>query len=293
MAKKYKFLGLFVLAALFASVMWLIIQGKNHGILAPSGVIATRQAEILYLTAGLSLIVVIPVFILTFWFAYKYREGNKNAKYAPELSGNTWLEIIWWGIPLALITFLAVVTYNTSHSLDPFKPLDSSKQPLNIQVIALQWRWLFIYPEQKIASVNYFYIPTDRPVKFSITSDAPMNSFWIPQLGGQIYAMSGMKTDLNLNAEKPGVYEGSSANISGQGFANMRFKVQAGSDNEFGSWVSSVKKSGSVLTLASYGKLSQPSQNTATIYYGQAENGIFDNVIMKYMMPMNDPRTSR
>lgn len=288
MAKKYKLLGLATLALILGSVLALLLQGKNLGILAPAGEIADKQAQLFYLTVLLSLIVVVPVFILTFWFAYKYREGNKKAKYDPELAGNKWLEFVWWGIPLALITFLAFVTVSTSHSLDPFKSLNSDKEPLNIQVVALQWRWLFIYPDQKIATVNYFYIPTDKPVKFSITSDAPMNSFWIPQLGGQIYAMSGMATELNLSASKPGIYDGSSANISGKGFADMTFKVQAGSEAEFNSWVKSIKSTSSTLDQATYNQLSKPNQNTQVIYFGNAEDNIFDNAIMKYMMPMGN-----
>ena len=293
MAKKYKVLIFTVFIFLYGSILYLLIAGKNHGILAPQGEIASKQADLLYFTAFLSLIVVIPVFFLTFIFAFRYRESNKKAKYEPKFVSNVWLEAVWWGIPLALITILAIITFNTSHSLDPFKPLNSSQKPLNIQVISLQWRWLFIYPEQKIASVNNFYIPTNRPIKFSITSDAPMNSFWIPQLGGQIYAMSGMSTELNLNASKAGIYEGSSANISGSGFADMRFVAQAGSQKEFDAWVKSTKKVNNSLTQSTYDQLSKPSKDRQAIYYGNVETGVFDNVIMKYMMPMQQNGASQ
>lgn len=288
MSKKYKFGALLLLGIAFVCVILTLTADKNWGILAPAGEIADKQANLLYLTAALSLIIVLPVFALTFWISWKYRETNTKAKYSPEWDGNRTIEFVWWLIPIALITYLAVVTYNTSHSLDPFRPLNDKRKPLTVEVIALEWRWLFIYPEQRIASVNYLYMPKNYPVKFKITSDAPMNSFWIPQLGGQIYAMSGMATELNLKADKVGSYEGASANLSGRGFANMRFDVKVSGIDGFHSWISRVANSQRILDNASYSKLSQPSANPARITFGSVKGNIFDDVVKKYQVPSDD-----
>ena len=177
--------------------------------------------------ALLSLVVVIPVFAMTIYIVWRYRESNQKAKYSPDWDHNSKVETIWWLIPTLLIVVLSVVTWNSSHSLDPFKPIKSSVKPLRVQVIALQWKWLFIYPEQGVASTNILELPVDRPINFEVTADAPMNSFWIPQLGGQIYAMAGMSTQLHLMASEAGTYAGASANLSGKGFAKMKFDTKA------------------------------------------------------------------
>src|SRR5688572_21939694 len=193
-----KVAALFVLIAATTGVLTWLVLGANVAVLEPAGSIAERQRGLIIFASLLSLIVVVPVFALTFYIAWKYRASNKKAKYTPDWDHHTGIEALWWAIPLALITILSVITYKTSHELDPFRPIASDKKPLTVQVVALQWKWLFIYPEQNIASVNFVQFPEDRPVNFQITSDAPMNSFWIPQLGGQMYAMSGMNTKLHL-----------------------------------------------------------------------------------------------
>jgi cytochrome o ubiquinol oxidase subunit 2 len=231
------------------------------------------------------LIVVIPVFILTGYIAIKYREGNKSARYSPDFDHSPLVEGLWWAIPFIIIAILSVMAWNSSHSLDPFKPITSDKEPLKIQVVAMQWKWLFIYPEQGIASVNMAHLPVDRPVNFEITSDAPMNSFWIPQLGGQIYAMAGMRTKLHLIADTPGYYHGQSANISGSGFAGMTFTARACQPPDFEKWLAEVKNSSQDLTMANYDQLAEPSKNNPASYYSQADDGLFDAVIAKYMSP--------
>jgi cytochrome o ubiquinol oxidase subunit 2 len=227
--------------------------------------------------------VVIPVFVLTVYIVLKYHEGNKTARYSPEWDHSRLLESMWWGLPLIIITILAVITWNSSHQLDPSRPIVSDKKPLTVQVVALQWKWLFIYPEQKIASVNYLQMPVDTPVNFQITSDAPMNSFWIPKLGGQIYAMSGMSTQLHLMASKQGVFNGSSANISGRGFAGMSFKAQAVTEQEFDSWAGIVQRSHQSLSFDEYAKLARPSENNQVALYSEPAVNLYDTVLMQYM----------
>lgn len=269
-------LGLFVL------ICYSFLKSHDIAVLSPVGEIAARQKELIIAATALSAVVVIPVYGLLFFVVWKYRESNHNAHYAPEWDSNKWLEAVWWGVPGILIIVLSIITWNTSHSLDPFKPLLSNKPVLNIQVVAMEWKWLFIYPEQGIATVNYFKIPTDRPVKFEITADAPMNSFWIPKLGGQIYAMNGMMTELNLIAEQEGDYPGYSANISGEGFAGMRFMVNAASNAEFEQWLSEVKLSSSLLDTEEYAKLSNPSRDVPPSYYANADSQLFGQIISKF-----------
>jgi cytochrome o ubiquinol oxidase subunit 2 len=275
---------LLALAASILAIWWL--HDKNIPLLQPAGPIGVKEKKLIIIAVLLSLIVVIPVYVMLIGFSLKYREGNKQARYEPELDGSRIFESIWWGVPLAIITVLAIITWKGSSSLDPFKPLNSTKPTMTIQVVSLQWKWLFIYPKQGIASVNYVQFPINTPVKFEITSDAPMNSFWIPQLGGQIYAMSGMSTNLNLEASKLGSYQGASANISGEGFSDMHFTANASSETDFKDWVKMVQKSNNRLDHTAYSILAAPSKNLPIGYFGSAENGIYQNVINKYAEPI-------
>lgn len=265
----------------------LLLYGNNIAVLNPKGLIASKERDLMVTATLLSLIVVIPVFALTFGIAWRYRATNKKATYHPDWDHSKILESIWWGIPCALILVLAVITWTSSHALDPSRPLDSSAKPMTIQVVALQWKWLFIYPEQHIASVNFVQFPVDTPVNFEITSDAPMNSFWIPSLGGQVYAMSGMSTHLHLQASEIGNYNGLSANISGEGFAGMKFVARASSHADFEQWVQSVKRLPDHLDLQEYNELAEPTKNNPTSYYSVSETGLYDNVVTKYMDPLH------
>lgn len=283
MNKKHLIPGLLVVSVV-ALLCALFFQNLNSlAVLNPAGEIASKQKNLLVFTLLLSLVVVIPVFVMTFWFAWKYRETNSTAKYSPDWDHSLVAEAVWWTVPLILILILAGITYQSSHQLDPFKPLNSSKQPLTIQVIAMDWKWLFIYPDQNIASLNYVQFPKATPVKFEITSDAPMNSFWIPQLGGQIYAMSGMSTHLNLMADNTGLYRGSSANISGRGFAGMNFYARSSTDAEFDKWVTRAKESPNELYWHQYLALSKPSQNNLPKLYSKVDPSLYDTIVMKYM----------
>jgi cytochrome o ubiquinol oxidase subunit 2 len=236
------------------------------------------------------LIVVLPVFALMFYFIWKYRADNVKATYTPDWDDNRTAEYIWWGLPFVIILAISILTCIKTVQLDPFKPLQSSIPPLKIQAVALQWKWLFIYPQQGVASLNFVQFPHDVPLHFEITADAPMNSFWIPQLGGQIYAMPSMKTELHLIAHEAGHYRGSSANISGKGFAGMHFMAQATTEEEFAQWVGSAKESKNVLDIASYIQLAKPSENEPVSLYQLKEEQLFDQILMKYMAPSKETK---
>lgn len=284
---KHKLLIVIGICAVVVAGLFVLLNGQNIEVLNPKGTIGQQERQLIVFAALLSLVVVLPVFAMLFGFAWKYRESNpRKQKYRPDWDHNPAIESTWWVVPSILIFILSVVTWNSSHSLDPYRPLASKKKQLTVQVVALDWKWLFIYPEQNIASVNYVRIPTDTPVNFQITADAPMNSLWIPQLGGQIYAMPGMVTQLHLSASEPGNFHGSSANISGYGFAGMAFTTQATSRQDFNSWVDSVKKSPSQLDFKAYDALAQPSTYNPVSYYASSEPNLFDIIMMKYMAPI-------
>jgi cytochrome o ubiquinol oxidase subunit 2 len=231
------------------------------------------------------LIVIIPVYILTFIFSWRYRAHNKNAKYDPDLVDNVLAEYIWWGVPLIMTLIAGALTWIKTYELDPYKPLESDKKPITVQVVALQWKWLFLYPEEKIATTNFFQIPENTPIHFEITADAPMNSFWIPHLGGQIYAMPKMKTELHLIANETGDFRGSSANISGEGFAGMTFITRASTEEEYKKWIEDSKKSGQQMNWKEYEKLAKPSLEKSREVYQLEDINLFNKVIDQYMHP--------
>ena len=272
---------LITIGVVVAILMYLL--SIDIAVLQPSGMIGRKQFRLLVISTLLMLIVIIPVLVLTPYIYWKYREGNKKAKYAPDWDNSHLVEAIWWGVPLVIIVILSVITWKSCHELDPFKPIVTDKKPLRVQVVALQWKWLFIYPEQNIATVNFLQIPVDTPIAFEITADAPMNSFWIPKLGGQMYAMAGMKTKLHLIANEPGSYFGCSANISGEGFAGMTFTVQADSESAFEGWVQKIQSSPTNLDLAAYDVLAKPSSYTPPAYYVLGRPDLFEYIEMKPM----------
>lgn len=285
MKKKY-LLILGVLGGLGAiAAMILFMQNNSIAVLHPKGIIAKQQFDLIVFTTLLILIIIVPVFALTIHIVWKYREGNTKAKYDADWDHSRAAEAIWWLVPLAIITVLSVTIWKSSHDLDPYKPIASDKKPLTIQVIALNWKWLFIYPEQRIATVNYVQFPEKTPLNFRLTSDAPMNSFWIPQLGGQVYAMAGMETKLHLEASETGIFKGSSANMSGEGFAGMQFQAKATSEAAFDAWVKTVKKKPGALTQAAYNELAKPTSNNPVAYYGSNDKSLYATVMMKYMTP--------
>jgi cytochrome o ubiquinol oxidase subunit II len=286
MSKKQK-LGLMgIVIVILLSLLGWYLHNSTVAVLETRGTVGNQEKHLIVIALLLSLVVVIPVYAMLIGFSLRYREGNSKARYQPDFDHSRLIETVWWGVPIALITILGVITWHSSNQLDPFKPINSRISPLTVQVVALQWKWLFIYPDQNVASVNFAQIPVGRPVKFEITSDAPMNSFWVPQLGGQIYAMSGMATELNLEADQPGTYRGLSANISGDGFADMNFSVRAGDQSGFDNWVKSAKQDGKSLTNSIYNRLAAPSNDNKVAYYAAAQPGLFQAVINKYEAPL-------
>lgn len=288
MNKKYKIavLALVILIVLTALVGYL--RTHDIAVLEPAGQVGYKERQLMIFGLLLSVIVVVPTFVLTIFIAVRYREVNhtkRKVKYSPDFDHSRLFEGLWWGIPIVIIGILSVVAWRSSHDLDPFKALASSKKPLTIQVVALDWKWLFVYPAQHMASVNLVQFPVNTPIDFEITSDTVMNSFWIPNLGGQIYAMPGMSTELYLVANKTGSFPGSSANISGVGFASMDFVAKASSQADFNKWVAAAQKSPDKLTLTAYSQLAKPSEHNAVAYYSSPTDALYDYTVIKYMLP--------
>lgn len=265
--------------------LMLLLGGCKMAVMQPKGIIAIQEKQLLIDAVLLMLIVVIPVFIFTFLISRKYRASNTKAKYSPHWAHSTSLEFIWWFIPFMIIVVLATLTWRTTHALDPYKPLKSHIKSITIQVVALRWKWLFIYPKQNIATVNFISFPVHTPVNFQLTSDAPMNAFQIPQLGGQIYTMNGMRTKIHLMANTIGDYRGRSVSFSGNGFAGMKFIARVTSNKAFDQWVKSVKQSRQTLTMSAYNKLVIPSENNPVEYFSPVTKDLFHKVILKFMVP--------
>lgn len=283
MTTKYKF-PFFILSALaLVLILVVFIYRDQIAVLGPKGLIAFEERHLILVSTILMLIVVTPVLVMAPYFAWKYHESNRKATYSPDWDNSLLAEAIWWGFPCVIVILLSILTWQSTHQLDPFKPLESGKTPLRIQVVALQWKWLFIYPEQKIATVNHLQFPVDTPLNFELTADAPMNSFWIPQLGGQIYAMPGMTSKLHLIANEKGSFRGSSANISGVGFSGMHFKSHATDEAEFEEWVKTVSDSKEGLDRDLYTKLALPSENVPPASYSLKDTGLFEEIVMQYM----------
>jgi len=261
----------------------LLLSGCTLEVLSPKGEIGAQEKTLFLTATYLMLIVVVPVIAMTLYFAWKYRASNTKADYSPTWSHSTGIEVVVWTIPCIIVAILAVITYKSSHALDPYKPIESSVQPINIDVVSMDWKWLFIYPDYDIATVNEIVFPVDAPLNFRITSSAMMNSFFIPQLGSQIYSMAGMETKLHLIANEPGTYAGISANYSGSGFSGMRFKAIATSNEDFQAWVTKARASNNPLTPESYQALLVPSESVPVSYYSSAPTGMFDNIIHNTM----------
>lgn len=282
-AFKIALASLLILAVLALTALY--ISSHEIDILSPKGMIGEKERDIIVTALLLMLIVVIPVFFLTWFFAWRYREGNNKGKHAPDWEHNYIAEYCWWGVPMVIVTILGVIAWKSSHTLNPFRPIENGTKPITIQAVALEWKWLFIYPEQGIATVNLVQFPEKTPLNFEITADAPMNSFWIPQLGGQIYAMPAMRSKLHLIANGVGSYRGFSANFSGKGFAGMKFEAKSTTQEDFDQWVTSVKRSPKRLGLAEYAHLVEPSEYDPVSLYNLTDSGLFHNIIMKYLTP--------
>nr|WP_275300192.1 ubiquinol oxidase subunit II [Achromobacter insuavis] len=264
----------------------MLLGGCNMEILSPKGDIGAQEKTLLFTATGLMLIVVIPVIIMILTFAWKYRASNTKADYQPKWAHSTAIEVVVWTVPCIIVAILAVITWRSTHALDPYKPLVSEHKPVTIEVVSLDWKWLFIYPEYDIATVNEIAFPVDVPVNFRITSASVMNSFFIPQLGSQIYSMAGMETKLHLNAREPGTYAGISANYSGAGFSGMRFKAIATSQEGFDNWVKEAKASATSLTPAVYQELTKRSERNPVVKYASVPPSMFDYILGSTMSKM-------
>jgi len=265
-----------------------LLAGCNTVVLNPAGDIAAQQGNLIVVSTALMLLIIVPVIVLTIFFAWKYRQSNTAAKYDPDWDHSTKLELVIWGAPLLIIIVLGLITWITTHTLDPYRPLSridaerplpADHKPLVIEVVALDWKWLFIYPEQGIATVNELATPVDTPIQFKITASTYMNSFYIPALAGQIYAMAGMETKLHAVLNKPGTYEGFSANFSGDGFSHMRFKYHGLSDADFESWVNDVKAQRDALDRPSYVALEKPSAREPVRRYGSVDPTLYHAIL--------------
>lgn len=267
----------------------LLLGGCNYELLSGKGPIAEGITSTMTYTFLLMLIVVIPTVFLSIYIPYKFRKSNEKANYQSEWSHSTLIEAVVWGIPIIIIVFLAIEAYKTSFSLDPRKAIetDSDEPALKIQVVALDWKWLFIYPEEGVASINEVAIPVDKPIEFLITSDAAINSFFVPRLGGQIYAMSGMENRLNLMATEAGVYKGFSANYSGFGFSGMRFNVFASDDAQYQAWLEKARQQSRPLDNEMYAKLTEKSRDNKVEYFINTDPLRYKNIIQKYSGLLN------
>ncbi|ETT40767.1 MULTISPECIES: ubiquinol oxidase subunit II [Paenibacillus] len=267
-----------------ALIVWPMLAGGQYVVLDPKGPIGASQRDLIVISTILCAVIIVPVLILAAVIVWRYREKPDNkAAYEPNWAHSTKAEVVWWTIPIIIIGILAIVTIRYTYVLEPSKPLAHEKAPITIQVSSLDWKWLFMYPEQGIATVNTLNIPADRPVKFELTADSPMNSFWIPQLGGQIYTMSGMAMTLYLQADHEGKYWGSGANFTGEHFGEMRFDVNATSDEDFDNWVAEVKQSSQALTTEGYKALAEPGTSNVA-YYSAFPEGLFQNIVTKYVV---------
>ncbi|MEM9222577.1 MAG: ubiquinol oxidase subunit II [Pseudomonadota bacterium] len=276
------------LPAIFVAATAGLLGGCNLVVMNPSGDVAQQQSELIIYSTVLMLIVILPVILLTLFFAFYYRSSNKSARYEPEWSHSISLEIVIWSVPLAIIICLAGLTWVATHRLNPYDPLrrisaeqpiDESVKPMLVQVVALDWKWLFIYPEYGVASVNQAAAIVDRPIEFQITSTTVMNSFYVPALAGMIYAMPGMQTELNAVFNEDGTYDGFSSNYSGAGFSQMRFTFDALDADGFDEWVKTVKTGAKTLDRDTFISLDQPSIDHPVTYYNGVEDGLWDLIV--------------
>jgi cytochrome o ubiquinol oxidase subunit 2 len=271
-----------------------LLGGCNFVVLAPAGDVAAQQRDLVVISTILMLLIIIPVMALTVFFAWRYRHSNKEARYEPDWDHSTGLELVIWSAPLLIIICLGALTWMGTHLLDPYRqlgriaagrPVPQTAKPLEVNVVALDWKWLFIYPEYGVATVNELAAPVDRPISFRITSSSVMNSFYVPALAGQIYAMAGMQTRLHGVINRPGRYQGFSANYSGAGFSGMRFAFHGLSEADFDGWIAQAKAAGGALDRASYLQLERPSENDPVRRYANVDPKLFNAILNMCVEP--------
>lgn len=272
----------------------LLLSGCDLLVLNPPGDVARQQGQLIITATLLMLLVIVPVIIMTLVFAWRYRASNAEATYKPEWDHSTQLELVIWAAPLLIIIALGAITWITTHTLDPYRPLDRIKEdhpvpegtePLIIEAVSLDWKWLFFYPEQGIATVNEIALPVDQPVKFKLTSATVMNAFYVPAMAGMIYTMAGMETILHGVLNEDGEYEGFSSHYSGHGFSHMRFRVHSLNDEGFDNWVAKVKASDTALTRERYLDLAKPSEREPAQYFGEADPTLYRDIMNMCVEP--------
>jgi cytochrome o ubiquinol oxidase subunit 2 len=276
-----------------ALITAVCLSGCNIGVLAPRGPVGEGERTILFDAVAIMLTIAVPAIVATLLFAWWFRASNPRARRLPKWAFSGQLEIVIWAVPLLTIMFLGGLNWISSHQLDPYRPLTSKTKPLEVQVVSLDWKWLFIYPGQGIASVNALTAPVGVPIHFTLTSASVMNTFFVPQLGSMIYTMNGMATQLNLQADQPGVYQGLSGDFSGDGFATMHFNVNAVTPAQFDAWTAATKAKGPILDPGSYGQLAKQSANVTPFTYGAVTPGLFQAVVTQAIAPGPGPDQSK
>jgi cytochrome o ubiquinol oxidase subunit 2 len=273
----------FLFCGLPAMGIALLLGGCDHVLLLdPKGPIGDTERFVIIASFVLMLIVVIPVVVMTLIFPWKYRASNTKATYTPKWSRSVKIESVIWLVPAVIVILLGTLVWTTTHRLDPYKPIDTGVKPINIQAVSMDWKWLFIYPDQNIATLNQLVFPANVPLSFRLTSDTVMASFFIPQLGSQIYTMAGMQTQLHLMADEPGVYTGQNQQYTGRGYAEMNFKAVATSPQEYQAWLQKVRSAPDRLDLARYTQLEKPGVDSSVMHFSSVKPGLFDHILRKY-----------
>jgi cytochrome o ubiquinol oxidase subunit 2 len=265
-----------------AALLPLLTGCKNLELFNPMGSIAEQEMQLILVCTGLMLLVVIPVIILTLYFAWRYRASNTKATYAPDWSHSTAIEVVIWTIPCLIIVVLAVLIWKSTHALDPYKPIASDKAPLRVEVVSLNWKWLFIYPDHNVATINELVMPVDTPVAFKLTSESMMNAFFVPQLGSMVYTMPAMQTRLHLIGHTPGTYAGMSSAYSGSGFSDMKFPARVVTDADFKVWLEQARSSNDHLGAARLAALEVPTHGAPLQRFSGVDTGLFDSIVARY-----------
>ena len=268
-----------VLGRAAALSMLALTTGCNRGILDPVGPVARAEKTILINSTAIMLAIIIPTMIATVAIAFWFRRGNAKATYRPDWEYSGAIELVVWAIPALTIMLLGGIAWIGSHQLEPSKALDSKAKPINVEVVSLDWKWLFIYPDQGIATVNQLVVPAGTPINFRLTSATVWNVFFVPQMGSMIYTMPRMATRLNLQADRQGVFPGRSAHFSGDGFPGMEFNVNSVTPQQFAAWAAGARGSGQMLDERSYEQLAKPSSYVKPMIYSNVAPGLFDSIV--------------
>jgi cytochrome o ubiquinol oxidase subunit 2 len=271
----------------------LVLTACQPSVLDPQGFVGLSEKTILIDSLAIMLAIVVPTIAATLAFAWWFRASNTRATYLPDFEYSGRIELIVWSIPLLTVILLGGVAWIGSHDLDPAKPLASSTPPLEVQAVSLDWKWLFIYPDQRIASVNQLVVPAGVPIHFSLTSASVMSAFFIPQLGSMIYTMNGMRTQLNLQADQPGTFHGLASHYSGDGFSDMHFDVRAVPPDRFAAWIEGTRNTGPTLDSTSYAALARQSIDTSPFTFGAADPALFRQIVAQQLPPGPGPQTGR